>query len=245
MSKLRQSTGPGPGADCGVAGVPTLGPLHWLGGDHAHAAGPPLHRPLVPPQLYHHHLHYLQQQSDICRIFNIFSVLTTQCHVSLLQATALTRLCLTAHPMYLISICDTGNICELWHVWTLAYVINRYQSPSMLCKKKRLPKVGRHKKHPISVFSVFRSWIFRQNILNVLIKCCWYAFLLIASQLQCAIEELLVAVTECSPAQSPQHHSRHVIVSTNKMLCPAPRHQHTTNNSYFRNVATDLTREKG
>ena len=50
--------------------------------DHAHAAGPPLHRPLVPPQLYHHHLHYLQQQSDICRIFNIFSVLTTQCHVS-------------------------------------------------------------------------------------------------------------------------------------------------------------------
>ena len=82
MSKLRQSTGPGPGADCGVAGVPTVGPLHWLGGDHAHAAGPPLHRPLVPPQLYHHHLHYLQQQSDICRIFNIFSVLTTQCHVS-------------------------------------------------------------------------------------------------------------------------------------------------------------------
>ena len=110
--------------------------------------------------------------------------------------------------------------------------------------KKRLRKVGRHKQHPINVFTVLRSWIFRQNILNVLIKCCWYAFLLIASQLQCAIEELLVAVTECSPAQSPQHHSRHAIVSTNKMLCPAPRHQHTTNNSYFRNVATYLTQER-
>ena len=68
---------------------------------------------------------------------------------------------------------------------------------------------------------------------------------MIASQLQCAIEELVEAVTECSPAQSPQHHSRHVIVSTNKMLCPAPRHQHTTNNSYFRNVATDITGQKG
>ena len=39
--------------------------------------------------------------------------------------------------------------------------------------KKRLPKpnVGNHKmflkKHPISLFSVFRSWIFRQNIWKV------------------------------------------------------------------------------
>ena len=68
-----------------------------------------------------------------------------QCpHHAMSRVTAGTRLCLTAHPMYLISICDTGNIRELWHVWTWAYVINRYQSPSMLCKKTPA-KVGRHK----------------------------------------------------------------------------------------------------